>query len=145
MFVDQVRPEGAGPRPRLSEATPETSCSVIPACRFAHAGCSLRRDIHNLFDAGYVTVMPDLRFEVSRRIKEEFENERHYYELQGKPIAAPTDALRRPDPRGAALAQRTFLWVTEIAGTVHITFSARVAQVNEATLATLSLSHPRLQ
>jgi putative restriction endonuclease len=57
-----------------------------------------RRDIHSLFDAGYVTVTPDLRFEVSRRIKEEFENGRHYYELHGKPIFAPADALRRPDP-----------------------------------------------
>jgi putative restriction endonuclease len=61
-------------------------------------GLLLRRDIHSLFDAGYVTVTPDLRFEVSRRIKEEFENGRHYYELHGKPISAPTDAQRRPDP-----------------------------------------------
>jgi putative restriction endonuclease len=49
-------------------------------------------------DAGYVTVTPDLRFEVSRRIKEEFDNGRHYYELHGKPIFAPKDILRRPDP-----------------------------------------------
>lgn len=34
----------------------------------------------------------------SRRIKEEFDNGRHYYELHGKPIAAPADILRRPDP-----------------------------------------------
>ena len=40
----------------------------------------------------------DLRFEVSRRIKEEFENGRHNDELRGKPISAPTDTLRRPDP-----------------------------------------------
>jgi putative restriction endonuclease len=64
----------------------------------ASNGLLLRRDIHSLFDAGYVTVTPDLRFEVSRRIKEEFENGRHYYELHGKPIYAPTDTLRRPDP-----------------------------------------------
>jgi len=63
----------------------------------ARNGLLLRRDIHSLFDAGYVTVTPDLRFEVSRCIKEEFENGRHYYELHGKPIAAPADALRRPD------------------------------------------------
>lgn len=61
-------------------------------------GLLLRRDIHSLFDAGYVTVTPDLHFEVSRRIKEEFDNGRHYYELHGKPIFAPADALRRPDP-----------------------------------------------
>lgn len=49
----------------------------------ARNGLLLRRDIHSLFDAGYVTVTPDLRFEVSRRIKEEFDNGRHYYELMG--------------------------------------------------------------
>jgi putative restriction endonuclease len=64
----------------------------------ARNGLLFRRDIHSLFDAGYVTVTPDLRFEVSRRIKEEFDNGRHYYELHGKPIYAPTDALRSPDP-----------------------------------------------
>lgn len=30
-------------------------------------GILLRRDIHSVFDAGYVTVSPDLRFEVSNR------------------------------------------------------------------------------
>ena len=64
----------------------------------AQNGLLLRRDIHSLFDAGYVTVTPDLHFEVSRRIKEEFDNGRHYYELHGQTIHAPEDALRRPDP-----------------------------------------------
>lgn len=64
----------------------------------ARNGLLLRRDIHSLFDAGYVTVTPDLRFEVSRRIKEEFDNGRHYYALHGQPIVAPEDMLRRPDP-----------------------------------------------
>ena len=63
----------------------------------ARNGLLLRRDIHSLFDAGYVIVTPNLQFEVSRRIKEEFENGRHYYELHGKPIRPPDDALRRPD------------------------------------------------
>lgn len=68
----------------------------------ARNGLLLRRDIHSLFDAGYVTVTPDLRFEVSRRIKEEFDNGRHYYELHGKPIFSPDDILRRPDPNALA-------------------------------------------
>lgn len=63
----------------------------------AQNGLLLRRDIHSLFDAGYVTVTPDLHFEVSRCIKEEFDNGRHYYELHGQTIHAPEDALRRPD------------------------------------------------
>ena len=54
-------------------------------------------DIHKLFDAGYVTVTPELRFEVSRRIKEEYENGRDYYRLHGSPIRLPTNPVHRPD------------------------------------------------
>lgn len=63
----------------------------------ASNGLLLRRDIHSLFDAGYVTVTPDLHFEVSRRIQEEFENGRHYYALHGQRISAPDRAGERPD------------------------------------------------
>ncbi|MCB1635372.1 MAG: HNH endonuclease [Xanthomonadales bacterium] len=59
-------------------------------------GLLLRKDIHSLFDAGYVTVTPEMRFEVSRRIREEFENGKHYYALQGQRIALPRDAAMRP-------------------------------------------------
>lgn len=62
-------------------------------------GILMRRDIHSLFDQGYVTVTPDHRFEVSRRIREEFENGRHYYELHGAEIAIPTEITQRPDPQ----------------------------------------------
>jgi len=61
-------------------------------------GLLLRRDIHSLFDAGYVTVTPDLHFLVSRRIKEEFDNGRHYYALHGCKIEPPRDAGKQPDP-----------------------------------------------
>ena len=61
-------------------------------------GLLLRRDIHSLFDAGYVTVTPDFHFEVSRRIREEFDNGKHYYALHGQKISAPDDIARRPDP-----------------------------------------------
>ena len=64
----------------------------------ARNGLLFRRDIHSLFDAGYVTVTPDLRFEVSRRIKEEFENGRHYYALHGQHVSAPPRIEQRPDP-----------------------------------------------
>ncbi len=43
----------------------------------------LRSDLHKLFDAGYLTVTPDLKVEVSKRIKEEFENGREYYKYHG--------------------------------------------------------------
>jgi len=68
----------------------------------ARNGLLLRRDIHSLFDAGYVTVTPDLRFEVSRRIKEEYENGRHYYALHGQDVSSPPDIGKRADR--AALA-----------------------------------------
>jgi putative restriction endonuclease len=62
----------------------------------ASNGILLRRDIHSLFDSGYVTISPDMKFEVSRRIKEEFENGRHYYALHGQTIADPTNPRSRP-------------------------------------------------
>ncbi|MBL8666341.1 MAG: HNH endonuclease [Rhodospirillales bacterium] len=63
----------------------------------ARNGLLLRRDIHSLFDAGYVTVTHDLRFEVSRRIKEEFDNGKHYYALHGQLITTPNETGQRPD------------------------------------------------
>lgn len=68
----------------------------------ARNGLLLRRDIHSLFDAGYVTVTPDFRFEVSRRIREEFDNGKHYYALHGRTIEMPLDSTLRPDIGGLA-------------------------------------------
>jgi putative restriction endonuclease len=66
----------------------------------ASNGVLLRRDIHSLFDGGYVTITPKLTFEVSRRIKEEFENGRQYYDLHGRAVTTPDDSRNLPD-RGA--------------------------------------------
>ncbi|BDP42598.1 hypothetical protein DAETH_25670 [Deinococcus aetherius] len=53
-------------------------------------GLLLRSDLHRLYDQGYVTVDPDeRRLLVSRRIREEFHNGRHYYDLEGRPVAGP--------------------------------------------------------
>lgn len=64
-------------------------------------GLLFRADIHKLFDSGYVTVTPDYHFEVSRRIKEEFENGHEYYELHGTTIRLPQS--RADHPLSAAL------------------------------------------
>jgi putative restriction endonuclease len=64
----------------------------------ASNGILLRRDIHSLFDLGYVTITPELKFEVSKKIREEYENGRHYYALHGSSIAIPESPERRPDP-----------------------------------------------
>ena len=63
----------------------------------ASNGLLLRRDLHSLFDGGYVTVTPEYRFEVSRKIKEEFDNGRHYYALHGQSIELPKRVSDRPD------------------------------------------------
>jgi putative restriction endonuclease len=60
-------------------------------------GILMRRDVYSLFDSGCVTITLELRFEVSGRIREEFSNGRHYYELHGNPIAVPERAILRPD------------------------------------------------
>ena len=62
-------------------------------------GILLRSDIHKLFDLGYVTVTPDLRLEVSGRLRSEWENGRAYYahhgqELQIRPVS-PTSLPSR--------------------------------------------------
>lgn len=59
-------------------------------------GLLFRKDIHALFDKHYVTVTPQRRFLVSRRIKEEFENGRDYYALDGKLVREPTDIGAQP-------------------------------------------------
>ncbi len=59
-------------------------------------GILMRRDLHALFDKGYVTITPSMKVEVSRRIKEEFENGRDYYRLQGSTIRLPTDPANIP-------------------------------------------------
>lgn len=60
-------------------------------------GILLRTDIHRLFDDGYVTITPEQRFEVSTRIKEEFENGREYYRFHGQPVRVPKLRLHKPD------------------------------------------------
>jgi putative restriction endonuclease len=63
----------------------------------ASNGILMRRDIHSLFDLGYVTITPGLKFEVSRKIREEYENGRHYYALHGSDVTVPETAERRPE------------------------------------------------
>ncbi len=53
--------------------------------------------MHALFDQGYVTINPEMRFEVSRKIKEEFENGRDYYHYHGSLIRTPPNPAYRPD------------------------------------------------
>ncbi|MEQ8417792.1 MAG: HNH endonuclease [Imperialibacter sp.] len=60
-------------------------------------GLLLRSDIHKLFDDGYITVTKDYKVEVSRRIREEFENGKEYYQYHGKELMIlPQHEIDRP-------------------------------------------------
>jgi len=60
-------------------------------------GLLLRSDLHTLFDRGYLTVTEELRVEVSRRIKEEFENGHDYYAHHGhRLVVMPESPAERP-------------------------------------------------
>src|ERR1700679_2961155 len=59
-------------------------------------GILLRSDLHKLFDVGYVTVTPELKLEVSPRLREEWHNGREYYAHHGQPLSfMPTEATNR--------------------------------------------------
>jgi len=64
-------------------------------------GLLLRQDIHTLFDRGYLTVTPEYKVEVSKRIKEEFNNGEDYYKIHGKLISLP--AVKQLQPSVEAL------------------------------------------
>lgn len=57
-------------------------------------GLLLRSDLHKLFDLGYLSVTPDLAVEVSRKIKEEFENGRDYYALHGRKLVVVPPTIK---------------------------------------------------
>lgn len=60
-------------------------------------GLLLRADLHKLFDEGYITVDPhDRRVVVSKRIKEEFENGKEYYGLEGRVLREPLEPWAKP-------------------------------------------------
>lgn len=67
-------------------------------------GLLLRADLHKLFDRQYITITPDLKIEVSKRIHEEYQNGKDYYKLHGKDLAA------RPDDPNELPAREYIEW-----------------------------------
>jgi putative restriction endonuclease len=60
-------------------------------------GILMRSDLHKLFDEGYLTVDPkDRSVVVSKRIKEEFENGKDYYKLEGQVLRQPNELWAKP-------------------------------------------------
>lgn len=123
---DRPRPVYGEPtlvRPRLGQGafrvlvtdTYQRRCAVtkekaLPVLQAAHIkpiaeggqhqinnGLLLRSDVHTLFDRGYVTVGPDFQFRVSRRLKADFDNGEHYFQLQGTKIWVPPDIGEQPN------------------------------------------------
>jgi putative restriction endonuclease len=92
------------------------SCAVtgehsLPALEAAHIrpfgqggthdlpnGLPFRRDLHRLFDLGYVSVKPDGEFIVSPRLRSEFANGHTYYALEGQRLRQPKNRDAAPDP-----------------------------------------------
>lgn len=91
---------------RACAVTTEHSLPVLEAAHirpFAEGGehelsngILLRTDIHRLYDRGYVTITPDMRFQVSRRHKDEFANGKTYYMLDGTRINTPAASDAEP-------------------------------------------------
>lgn len=87
-----------------------TDGKVLPALDAAHIkpyseggehlrsnGILLRKDIHSVFDAGYVTIKDDLTFSVSKKVKEVFNNGEEYLRLHGRPVRPPKSKADWPD------------------------------------------------
>lgn len=83
---------------------------VLPALDAAHIrpyglggahsisnGILLRRDIHSVFDAGYVTIDEDMRFVVSDRVRTDFNNGSEYRRLHGHALSVPANPVQQPD------------------------------------------------
>ena len=59
-------------------------------------GLLLRSDVHKLFDRGYISITPENRVLVSRKLKEEYDNGEPYYPLAGQEIWLPPSPEERP-------------------------------------------------
>ena len=88
-----------------------TGGRVLPALDAAHIqsyssgglhevsnGLLLRRDIHSVFDAGYMTFDEVLRVVVSDRVRTEFNNGNEYRRLHGERLRLPENPKFHPDP-----------------------------------------------
>ena len=103
-------------QPRASLGSQRNTCALtgehsLPALDAAHIkpfasggpntpsnGLLLRADLHRLFDWGYITITPQLKIKVSARLREEYQNGRTYYPLDGADLRRPIVPAALPDP-----------------------------------------------
>ena len=114
-YLTKVRLGQGAFRVQLSDAY-NRKCSItgertLPVLEAAHIkpfseagphrisnGILLRADLHKLFDSGYLTITKEYKVEISRKIKEEFENGKEYYKLHGSGLLVlPQDLADNPD------------------------------------------------
>ncbi len=95
---------------RRCAVTGETTLPVLEAAHIVaykaggpHAvsnGMLMRADFHKLFDLNLVTVTPDYKIRVSKRIRDQWFNGKHYYALDGRELAIlPNHPDDRPSPK----------------------------------------------
>jgi putative restriction endonuclease len=74
-----------------------------PRSNHPQNGVLLTKEFHALFDAGYVTITPDLKVRVSERLRIDWDNGHRYYPFDGKPLAAvPSDESLAPSREALA-------------------------------------------
>ena len=58
----------------------------------------LRSDLYKHFDSGFITITQDLKVEISKRMREEFENGKEYYRFHGGDVCnLPKRLMDRPE------------------------------------------------
>lgn len=68
-----------------------------PRSNHPQNGVLLTKEFHALFDAGYVTITPELKVRVSERLRLDWHNGHRYYPFDGRPLAiVPSDHALRP-------------------------------------------------
>lgn len=78
-----------------------------PQSNHLQNGLLLTKEFHALFDAGYVTITPDLRVRISERLRTEFQNGHRYYPFDDRQlVAVPADEAFRPSRDALAWHQR---------------------------------------
>lgn len=60
----------------------------------ANNGILLRKDLHTLYDRGYITITEDYRIEVSKRLNEDYGNGKEYYAMHGHELKVVPDNIR---------------------------------------------------
>jgi putative restriction endonuclease len=78
-----------------------------PRSNHIQNGLLLTKDLHTLFDHGYVTVTPEYEIRVSPLLRKRWQNGARFYDLDRKPLRV------LPDPKGCRPATGALRWHNE--------------------------------